>query len=417
MGLSMAQRKAVTKEMAKRYGRASKSDKGRMLDELCALTGLSRRHARRALVDAVRGIEPSGARRGRPPVYGEDVLRPLRKIWATLDAPTGKRLAPFLPEVIQAMERHGELRIPPEVRAKLLNISAATIDRMLASERQRLALKGRSGTKPGGLLKAQIAIRTFAEWDDAHPGFFEADLVAHDGGNASGEYCHTLTLTDVSSGWTEPRALKNKAHRWVFEALAAMERDLPMPLLGFDSDNGSEFINTTLSAWFAERGVTFTRGRPYRKNDGCYVEQKNGAVVRQAVGYLRYDTDAELHILTELYSRLRLYVNFFQPQMHLAERTRLGSRVRRRHDRARTPYQRLLDSAEVAEEPKQALRATYLSLNPVALRREITALQARLLELAHLKERTRRKEVYAPARDHPWRPPFMSQQPSASRTS
>jgi len=413
----MAQRKAVTKELARRYGRASKPEKGRMLDELCALTGWSRRHARRALLEAVRGTQPSGARRGRPAVYGEEVLRPLRKIWATLDGPTGKRLAPFLPEMVQAMERHGELRCSPQVRAKLLRISAATIDRLLAPDRRRVALKGRSGTKPGSILKAHIAIRTFAEWDDAHPGFFEADLVAHDGGNASGEFCHTLTLTDVASGWTEPRALKNKAHRWVFQALTAMERDLPMPLLGFDSDNGGEFINTTLSAWFDQRGVTFTRGRPYRKNDGCYVEQKNGAVVRQAVGYLRYDTPQELEVLTRLYAHLRLYVNYYQPQMHLLEKTRQGSRVLRRHDRARTPHQRLLDSPEVAQEAKDALRATYLSLNPVALRREITALQARLLELAHLKERTRRKEVYAPQRDHPWRTPFMSQQVPASRTS
>lgn len=365
----------------------------------------------------MRGTEPSGAPRGRPLLYGEEVLRPLRKIWATLDGPTGKRLAPFLPEVVEAMERHGELRCSSEVRAKLLRISAATIDRHLAPERWRVALKGRSGTKPGSILKAQIAIRTFAEWDDAHPGFFEADLVAHDGGNASGEFCHTLTLTDVASGWTEPRALRNKAHRWVHDALTAMERELPMPLLGFDSDNGSEFINTTLSAWFVERGVTFTRGRPYRKNDGCYVEQKNGAVVRQAVGYLRYDTQDELDVLTRLYARLRLYVNYFQPQMHLVEKTREGSRVRRRHDQARTPFQRLLHSPQVAEEGKEALRATYLSLNPVALRREITALQARLLELAHLKEHTRRKEVYAPRQDHPWRTAFMSQQVSASRTS
>ncbi|MGH7364216.1 MAG: integrase catalytic domain-containing protein, partial [Candidatus Methylomirabilales bacterium] len=394
-----------------------KAEKGPMLDELCALSGWSRRHARRALVEAVRGTEPSGARRGRPPLYGEEVLRPLRKIWATLDGPTGKRLAPFLPEALEAMERHGELQCSSEVRAKLLRISAATIDRLLAPERRRVALKGRSGTKPGSILKAQIPIRTFAEWDDAHPGFFEADLVAHDGGNASGEFCHTLTLTDVASGWTEPRALPNKAHRWVHEALTAMEGELPMPLLGFDSDNGSEFINTTLSEWFAERGVTFTRGRPYRKNDGCYVEQKNGAVVRQAVGYLRYDTQDELDVLTRLYARLRLYVNYFQPQMHLVEKTREGSRVRRRHDQARTPFQRLLDSPQVAEDGKEALRATYLSLNPVALRREITALQARLLELAHLKEQARRKEVYAPRPDHPWRTAFMSQQVSASRTS
>ena len=417
MGLSMAQRKAVTSEMARRYPKASKQEKGRMLDELCALTGWSRRHARRAVLDAVNPSPPTGARRGRPAVYGEDVLRPLRKIWATLDAPTGKRLAPFMSEMVQAMERHGELRVSAEVRAKLLQVSAATIDRMLAPERHKVALKGRARTKPGSILRSQIPIRTFSEWDDAHPGFFEADLVSHDGGSPRGEFCQTLTLTDVSSGWTEARALRNKAHRWVFEALAEMEHDLPVPLLGFDSDNGSEFIDTTLTQWFSERGITFTRGRPYTKNDGCYVEQKNGAVVRQAVGHLRYDTEAELEVLGRLYSRLRLYVNFFQPQMHLLDKSREGAKVHRRHDRAQTPAQRLLGSPHVDQGSKAHLRSTYLELNPVALRREITALQARLLEIAQLKETTRRKEVWAPERTHPWRTPFMSQQDEPSRTS
>jgi hypothetical protein len=203
----------------------------------------------------------------------------------------------------------------------------------------------------------------------------------------------------------------------VFEALASMQQDLPVPMLGFDSDNGSEFINRTLSQWFSERGVTFTRGRPYTKNDGCYVEQKNGAVVRQAVGHLRYDTDAELEVLGRLYSRLRLYVNFFQPQMHLLDKTREGAKVHRRHDRARTPCQRLLDSEHVDEAAKATLRATYIELNPVALRREISALQARLLELAQLKETTRRKEVWSPEWTHPWRTPFMSQQDEPSGTS
>lgn len=412
----MAERKAVTKQMAGRYARASKAEKGRMLDELCALTGWTRRHARRALTEAANPPPASGRRRGRPPVYRGEVLVVLRKVWATLDGPSGKRLAPFLPEIVQAMERARELQIDGELRAKLLSMSPATIDRVLAPERRRLEPRGRSGTRPGSILRSQIPIRTFAEWDEARPGFFEADLVAHDGGDARGVYCFTLTLTDVCSGWTELRALKNRAHVWVLEAVRALEQELPVPVLGFDSDNGSEFVNADLFAFLTQRRITFTRTRPWRENDNRFVEQKNGAVVRQAVGYLRYDTEDELRVLTELYAKLRLYVNFFQPQMHLVQKTRRGAKVHRRYDRAKTPHQRLMASPDVDAEAKTRLQETYLCLNPVALRREITALQARLLELAKLKEQTRVKEVRT-SPDHPWRTSFVRQWLDPSRTS
>lgn len=245
MGLQMAERKAVTRQMARRYARVSRKDKGRMLDELCALTGWTRRHAVRALSEALH--PPARAPRAlRARTYGPEVVVPLRRIWAILNGPTGKRLAPFMPEIVQALERAGELSLDPEVRTKLLQISAATIDRVLAPERARLQVKGRSGTKPGSLLKHQIPIRTFAQWDERSPGFCEVDLVAHDGGNARGEFCQTLTLTCVNTGWTETRALRNKAQRWVHEALIDVVGALPFPLLGLDCDNGSEFINAQL---------------------------------------------------------------------------------------------------------------------------------------------------------------------------
>jgi integrase-like protein len=266
------------------------------------------------------------------------------------------------------------------------------------------------------LLKTQIPIRTFEDWDEARPGFFEADLVAHEGGDPRGVFCYTLTLTDVWSGWTELRALKNRAHVWVIEAMTALERDLPVPVLGFDSDNGSEFMNADLVEWCAARRVQFTRTRPYRKNDNCFVEQKNGQVVRQAVGYLRYDTAAELEVLEELYAILRLYVNFFQPQMHLVTKTRQGAKVHRRYDRARTPHQRLVGCAEISPQTKASLQATYRSLNPVALKRDIARCQDRLLELSRLKEERRRKEVRT-SPDHPWRTFVMRQPRTSSRTS
>jgi hypothetical protein len=279
VGLSMAERRAVTRQMARRYQLGAKKEKGLMLDELCALTGWSRRHARRALQLAA-GPSPNRRRAPRERIYGPEVLGPLRRVWAALDGPSGKRLAPFMSEIVAALERAGELGLEPEIRAKLLRMSAATIDRALAPDRKRLQVKGRSGTKPGSILKRQIPIRTFAQWDDRRPGFCEVDLVAHDGGSPFGEFCHTLDLTCVNTGWTEMRALRTKAQRWVREALADIAKDLPFPLLGLDSDNGSEFINVELFSWCAERGITFTRSRPYRKNDNCFVEQKNWPVVR-----------------------------------------------------------------------------------------------------------------------------------------
>lgn len=397
-GLTLAERKAVTKQVLARYARASKKEKGKILDELCALTGWNRDHARKALRMAGQKRAPRNAPR-RAPRYGRDVVVPLRKIWATLDAPSGKRLAPFMREVVEAMERAGELRLEPAVRERLLGVSAATIDRLLAPDRRRLQVKGRSGTKPGSLLRRQIPIRTFAEWDEARPGFCEVDLVAHDGGDARGQYCQTLTLTDVATGWTECRALKNKANRWVQEALAEVAPKLPFPLLGLDSDNGSEFINHVLFEWCTEREVSFTRSRPWRKNDNCFVEQKNWAVVRRTVGYLRYDTPAELRALERIYRVCTLYVNFFQPQMKLVEKTRRGAKVTRRYDTPRTPYRRLMASPWVPAETKQELTRVYEGLNPVALRREITSLQGRLLRLAKRRKPPSRANPDA----HPWR--------------
>jgi hypothetical protein len=396
----MVQRKAVTKQMARRYQRGSKTEKGRMLDELCALTGWTRRHARRALSEATCD-RPRHARRPRPRTYGDDVVAALRFVWATLDGPAGKRLAPFMRQIVEALERHGELSVDPEVRIKLLQISAATIDRALAPDRRGLQVKGRSGTKPGSILKRQIPIRTFAEWDDRRPGFCEVDLVSHDGGSGDGEFCQTLDLTCVATGWTEMRAIRTKAQRWVLEALKDIRAALPFPLLGLDCDNGSEFINVELYRYCTERGITFTRSRPYRKNDNCFVEQKNWPVVRQQVGYLRYETPAELEALRELYRHLRLYVNFFQPQMKLVSKTRRGAKVQKTFDRARTPYQRVLESSHVTKEAKDELTRTYLELNPAQLKRQISACQDRLLDVSRSKPE-RRKEVKPPP-EHPFR--------------
>jgi hypothetical protein len=394
VGLTMAERKAVTKQMARRYRSSSKKTKAVMLDELCALTGWHRDYARRALRTVAaqptvpRGTTPLPTRRSRRPVYGEDVIAALRVVWAVLDYSCGKRLAAVMADTVEALERHGELELEPSVRRGLLAMSAATIDRRLAPDRKRLQVKGRTGTKPGSLLKGQIAIRTFSDWDDTSVGFAQADLVGHDGGSASGEYAHTLCLTDVATGWTEPRALRNKARRWVIEAIDDVRAVLPFPLLGLDCDNGSEFINHHLLAYCAEREITFTRGRPYRKNDSAHVEQKNWAVVRQAVGYARYDTEAELTELAALYRHLALLINFFIPQAKLLTKTRDGAKVIRRYDAPATPYRRLLATGVLSKRAAARLRAAYVALNPAQLRRDVAVHQRRLLEITKTKTRT-----------------------------
>jgi hypothetical protein len=281
-----------------------------------------------------------------------------------------------------------EIQLDAKVREKLLKISAATIDRLLTDTRKRFRIKGRSTTRPGSLLKKSIPIRTFADWDEKVPGFFEVDLVSHDGGAARGDYNQSLNFTDIATGWEEMVAVKNKAQVWVFAGIKEIEERLPFSILGIDSDNGSEFINAHLIRYCEKEHITFTRSRPYRKNDSCFVEQKNWSVIRRAVGYARYDNDKELNILNKLYSYLRLYVNFFQPVRKLIKKERIGSKVIKRYDEAKTPYQRVLESPNIKDEIKVKLRKEYDMLNPAELKRKITKLQNRLLKLNFLNQET-----------------------------
>lgn len=387
VSLDLAQRRAVVRELSPKYVRASKKDKRQMLDLLVSLTGYNRCYASRALLTHARARRSAGFRRrapgaGRKPVYSKDVLAPLTRIWAILDFPAGKRLAPFMPEIVPTLIRLGELHVSDDVLHKLLSISPATIDRLLAPERKKLALKGRTGTKPGTLLKHSIPIKTFADWDDSKPGFLEIDLVAHDGGSPRGEYIQTLDMTDVATGWTEIVAVRNKAQRWVFQALKDVITRLPFPVKGIDSDNGSEFINNHLIRFCEAAHITFTRSRPHRKNDSCFVEQKNWSVVRKTVGYLRYDSEEHLQTLNELYRLLRLYTNYFQPTAKLVSKERKGAKVKKTYDDAKTPYQRVLLQDTIPEEIKARLTAEYASLNPVALRAGINRLQQKLIDMS-----------------------------------
>lgn len=401
MGLTMGERQSLVRENASRYQKASKKEKRIILDEFVHSTGYHRtyasyllsHHGKRVVVTrktAIVGDIGKRERKKREPEYGGEVVEALKRIWGILDLICGKRLKRALPEVVPKLERWGELKLSAEVREKLLKMSASTIDRVLKSERKRMELKSRSGTKPGTLLKHQVPIRTFCEWDESKPGFMEVDLVSHGGGDERGDFCQTLSATDVSSAWTETEAVRNKAQVHVFEGLTKIRARLPFALLGLDSDNGSEFINSHLVAYCEQEQITFTRSRPYRKNDNCYVEQKNYTVVRKTVGYMRHDTTKELEILNRLYSYLRLYTNYFLPSMKLSEKTRIGSKVVKRYEEPKTPYQRLLESPSVDRRIKRRLRTEYEQLNPAQLRREIMWLQQMLLKAVRNKQRSRR---------------------------
>jgi transposase InsO family protein len=404
MGLSMREKQAVTRELGLEYKRATKKRKGEILDSLVGLTEYNRSYAARVLRQRSREVVIGSGRVGdvrftlvedqrsrrkkrrtRPRVYGKEVLAPLQRVWVICDGICGKRLAPYLKTIVSTLERVGEMSLDAEVRRKLVRISPATIDRLLAPTRKRYQLRARSQTKPGTLLKHQIPIRTWSDWDEACPGFLEIDLVSHEGGDPRGEFAYTLDTTDICTGWTETVAVRNRAELWVVAGLKQALARFPFKIRGIDSDNGSEFINNHLVRYCSKRKITFTRSRPYRKNDNCFVEQKNSSVVRRTVGYARHDTPEELELLNELYSRLRLYTNYFQPVMKLVEKTRTGSRVTKKYDKARTPYGRVLTSRAISKEVKRVLRRDYKELNPVALGRQIDRLVGRLHSVAERK--------------------------------
>lgn len=400
MGLTMKEKKAITMEIAQRYQKARKKQKRIILDEFTALTGYNRAYASYLLSNhgktvktgkrtAIKADVRKKVKRYRERHY-ESVKKPLTMIWQILGYPCGKRLKPILSEAVVKLKEFDEINIDRETEEKLLRISASTIDRLLKEERKKYELKSRSHTKPGTLLKNQIPIRTFSEWDEQRPGFLEIDLVGHEGGNPRGEFIQTLCSVDICTTWTEIDAIKNKAQRWVFEAIDEMRNRLPFPLLGLDSDNGAEFINDQLYRYCLSNGITFTRSRKYRKNDNCYVEQKNYSVVRKYVGYFRYDREEELQVLKELYRHLRLYINFFQPVMKQVSKVRIGSRVIKRYDTPKTPYQRVLEANNVSDAIKKELRRQYKELNPAELHRQIVRLQNKLIEMVTLKEQVRK---------------------------
>ena len=385
MGLTMQEKKALTREVSKRYQQAGKKEKTMILDELVKNTSYNRKYALHILANWGKTIAvrldgksvafkvASGKRRkggGRKPIYTGEFVTALRKIWAFFWYRCGKILSPFMREQIRFLET--PFHIKDEIKELLLKVSPSTIDRVLKADKKRLALKGKSGTKPGKLLKKQIPIRTYYADADKKPGFFEVDTVHHCGTSDSGEFCLTLTATDVYSGWVELRPTLNKAHKWVFEALEGIQASLPFPFLGLDSDNGSEFINSALLKWCQQEHIQFTRARAYRKNDNCFVEQKNNSCVRNFVGYDRFSAPAHRDALAVVYRSLCPLLNYFMPTQKLLTKIRVGSKIKKVYDKnVLSPYQRLLASPDLSDEVKAELTWRYNRYNPVKLQQEV----------------------------------------------
>jgi len=378
--MSFQAKRELLTQVAARYTEARGRQKSLILDEFVAATGYQRKYAIR-LLRRPPTVSPA-IKRQRDRRYGLPVQDALKITWAATNFICAKRLVPFLPELVPVLERHGHLHLEDEVRELVLTMSVSTAERLLAAIRRQEQPRGRSTTKSGVLLKRQIPVRTFNDWNEKQPGFFEGDLVAHCGPSVEGEFLNTLVLTDVATGWTECLVLLHRSQAAVVQALDRVRQLLPFPMLGFDSDNGSEFINTELLAYCEHEQLTFTRARVAKKNDQCFVEQKNGNIVRQYIGYDRFEGERAYRQLAELYRALRLYINFFQPSMKLLSKQRDDSKVQRKYEAAQTPLQRLLAAHVLAAEAATRLQAVYESLDPVRLLQQIVVLQDALWHLA-----------------------------------
>jgi hypothetical protein len=377
--VSVETRQDLLTAIRERYRAGTKDEKLRILDEFVAVTGYHRKHAIRLFKagSAARGAR----RRSRLPLYDAAVREALVVLWEASDRVCGKRLRPLLPILVSALERHGHLTLESTVRARVLSASAATLDRLLGPT--RAAVSGqRARRRAIPAVRRNVPVRTCADWEDPVPGDMEADLVSHGGESTAGSFVHTLTLTDVASGWTECVALVVRDGALVAAALEQLRTSMPFPLRGFDTDNGGEFMNETVATYCSLHGIPCTRSRPYHKNDQAWVEQKNGSVVRRLVGYRRLEGLAAAAALAQLYAAARLFVNFFQPSFKLASKTRVGAKVRKTYHAPETPYAKLLASAAITDEMKQRLRAVADQLDPLRLLEEIRAVQQHLAALA-----------------------------------
>ena len=366
-----------------RYRQAARAAKRKILDEFCANTRYNRKYALRLLNGPPPGrarSRPEGPARRRP-TYSKELMSVLKAIWRAAGYPWSVRLKALIPLWMPWVRKHFPLSA--EVEHQLLAISARQIDRRLGPYKVSAQRRLYGGTRPGRLLKHHIPLRV-DRWDARAPGFTEVDLVAHAGNSGEGEFAHTLNVTDVYSGWTESRAMLGRGQAGVVAALEEIAQALPFRLLGIDTDNGSEFLNWHVGRWCARRGIQFTRGRPYKKDDNAHMEQKNWTHVRKLMGWERYATAQAVEAMNDLYRHeLGLWMNVFQPSVKLVGKVRVGARLRRVYDAAQTPLQRVQASGEGEAEALARMQAQQASLDPFELHRRIEEKLGAIYELAH----------------------------------
>ena len=377
----------LTKGILNRYLSSSKEEKTKILDEFCATSGYERKYAIAKLKklqmtphfkDSVAGIH----KRNRERKYDGYVETVIEQIYAALGGIGSRRIHPMVKTMLEKGIAFGHIQTDPITEMKILTMSRSTLDRMITRVRERNAIKGISTTRPGILLKSEIPLRV-GVWEETDPGFSEIDLVAHCGDNAAGMFISTLNTTDIATGWFEAEPVMGKAQERILEGLQQIEKRLPSKLLGIDSDNGSEFINRQLYEYCQKKNIIFTRSRPYKKNDNAHIEQKNYTTVRQVLGYQRFDTEEIFELMLKLYRRpLRLYINFFQPSVKCIEKKRIGSRIKKIYDVAKTPCERVLAHPNTSEETKKKLTLLFETLDPFKLRKEIDTLVREIQKLA-----------------------------------
>lgn len=375
--MNKKERLAVVKYFTKKYKKGSKKDKGIILTKVSEVTGYSRKHLMEILPrhKSLRRI----ITHPRVSKYLQ-IMRPLRELWVISNYACGQRLVPMIPTYLERLAAFDELKVTEKEIELLLRVSSATVDRLLVRDRKRLDIKGKTRTKPGALLKHQIPIKTWADWDNARPGFLEIDSVHHCGVSLFGEYLFTLDTVDVATGWNECQAHMGKSERCTVDALEIIKSRLPFKLLGIDFDNGGEFVNYHLIRYANRNKISYTRSREAIKNDQAYIEQQNYSIVRRFVGYSRLDTYEQMKIVNDLYLRLSDYQNFFQPVMRLKTKVRDGAKVTRKYSVAKTAYQRILERSDIEESIKKKLTERFLKLNPKRLILEITKLGIKLSE-------------------------------------
>lgn len=394
----MAARAEITNRFARAYVKAGKADRGRILDQVTEVTGWSRDNARRRLRAAAaqprpgrgRRVTPVAPRRARAPKFSDDARLVLRRVWAASGGQCGKYLAASMELQLDGLERHGELqfgtdRYSPQVRAELLGMSPATIDRYLRPSKAD-SVRGVSTTKASPLLRSSITIRKAGDEAEAEPGFFEGDTVAHCGPTLKGEFARTVNLTDVHTGWVFTVSVRNNANVHILSALKKAVEAVPFEVTGLDFDNGSEFLNHAVIGWAGERGIYFTRSRPYKKNDQATIESKNNHLVRRYAFYYRYDTAPERAVLNRLWPLVNDRLNYLTPTRKPAGYgTDRAGRRKRLYDAPATPLQRLLAAGVLSRAQERDLLAYRDSLNPAHLGRQIGDLQGQLISLAREK--------------------------------